>query len=185
FAIEQRWPQRFVTLGLVALTAAWMAVTGLLRPDPEGRRAVATGYFAGLLVLIGALVGRSPVFGFFAFTGYLHAVRYLRGWWLMAGVALTSLLTSASQAGGFPALTTPALTFFLVIAVFNLTVAGALTVLGLVTAKQSENRRTTIAQLAEANDKLEAAVAENAGLHAQLLVQAREAGGRDRRPRRA
>jgi signal transduction histidine kinase len=42
-----------------------------------------------------------------------------------------------------------------------------------------------IAELAEANSRLEAATAENAGLHAQLLTQAREAGVLDERQRMA
>ena len=42
-----------------------------------------------------------------------------------------------------------------------------------------------IDELAETNAKLEAAMAENAGLHAQLLAQAREAGVLDERQRMA
>jgi signal transduction histidine kinase len=42
-----------------------------------------------------------------------------------------------------------------------------------------------IDELAQANQKLEAAMKENAGLHAQLLVQAREAGVLDERQRMA
>ena len=45
-------------------------------------------------------------------------------------------------------------------------------------AEQSEQRRLTVAQL-------EAALEENAGLHAQLLAQAREAGVLDERQRMA
>jgi len=54
-----------------------------------------------------------------------------------------------------------------------------------VTMEQSERRKRMIAELAEANAKLEAAIAENAGLHAQLLAQAREAGVLDERARMA
>ena len=42
-----------------------------------------------------------------------------------------------------------------------------------------------IAELAEANRRLELALSENAGLHAQLLAQAREAGVLDERQRLA
>ena len=42
-----------------------------------------------------------------------------------------------------------------------------------------------LSRLTEANDKLASALAENAGLHAQLLAQAREAGVLDERQRMA
>jgi signal transduction histidine kinase len=50
---------------------------------------------------------------------------------------------------------------------------------------QNQQRKRMIAELAEANHKLEAAMAENEGLHAQLLTQAREAGVLDERQRMA
>ncbi len=53
------------------------------------------------------------------------------------------------------------------------------------TGEQSDRQRAMLAELAEANARLEAALAENAGLHAQLLTQAREAGALDERHRMA
>lgn len=46
-------------------------------------------------------------------------------------------------------------------------------------------RSQTLGQLMEANRKLEATLAENAGLHKQLLAQARDAGIQDERQRLA
>ena len=51
--------------------------------------------------------------------------------------------------------------------------------------QQNEQRKRTIVELAEANRALEASMEENAGLHAQLLAQAREAGVLDERQRMA
>ena len=51
--------------------------------------------------------------------------------------------------------------------------------------EESEQRRQAVAELSEANRKLEITLAENAGLHEQLLTQAREAGVSDERQRMA
>jgi signal transduction histidine kinase len=54
-----------------------------------------------------------------------------------------------------------------------------------ITAMQNEQRKQIIVELAEANAKLEAAMAENVELQARLLAQAREAGTLDERQRMA
>ncbi|WP_239128460.1 sensor histidine kinase, partial [Planobispora siamensis] len=51
--------------------------------------------------------------------------------------------------------------------------------------KEKEQREQTLAELSRANRLLEASLAENAGLQAQLLAQAREAGVLDERQRMA
>jgi len=174
------------TLALAGLAAAWMLWMVTLHPDWAERRALMAVYFVGLIALIAALIARSPLFGFFAFAGYLHAVYALRGAWRLVGVAAIAVLSSVSQVGGFATLRSgPGLAVFAVIVVFNIGLAGAMTFLGWVTTEQAERRKAMIAELAEANSKLEAAMAENAGLHAQLLAQAREAGVLDERQRMA
>jgi signal transduction histidine kinase len=143
-------------------------------------------YYVGLIALIAALVVATPLYGFFAFTGYLHAVPALRGWWRMAGVAVTAMFSALAQIGGYPTLLAPGGgVFYVMVAIFNIGVAGAMSVLALVSTEQSVRRKQMIVELAEANAKLEAAMAENEGLHAQLLTQAREAGVLDERARMA
>jgi signal transduction histidine kinase len=51
--------------------------------------------------------------------------------------------------------------------------------------EQNERRKQLVTELSEANRKLETTLAENAGLHEQLLAQAREAGISDERQRMA
>ena len=53
------------------------------------------------------------------------------------------------------------------------------------THERNLKQKRALVELGEANRKLEAALEENAGLHAQLLVQAREAGVLDERQRMA
>jgi signal transduction histidine kinase len=178
-------PPLLGTLALAGLAAAWMLWMVTLHPAWERRRVLMTVYYVGLIGLIAALVVRSPLFGFFAFTGYLH-VGALRGRWRLAGVAATAVLSAVCQVGGVGVLRSPVgLALFLVVAAFNVGLASAMSVLSWVTIEQGERRKEMIAELAEANDKLEAAMAENAGLHAQLLTQAREAGVLDERQRMA
>jgi signal transduction histidine kinase len=50
---------------------------------------------------------------------------------------------------------------------------------------QSEQREQALSEVSEANRRLEATLAENAGLHEQLMTQAREAGILDERQRMA
>jgi signal transduction histidine kinase len=175
------------TVALAALAAAWILWWVTLHPHWQHRRGLMAVYYVGLVALIGVLVTRSPIFGFFAFSGYLHAVYALRGRWQFAGVVATAGFMSLSQAGGLATLRsgTAGVVIFVVVLGFNLLLANALTLLEWVTKEQAERRKLTIAELAEANRKLEDALAENAGLHAQLLTQAREAGVLDERQRMA
>jgi signal transduction histidine kinase len=183
------WPSPPPLLGTVliaALTAAWMLWWVTLHPRWEQRRGLMAVYYVGLVVLITVLVLRSPLFGFFAFSGYLHAIYALRGGWRIAGVLATSMSSSLSQVGGVGALRTGGgwLIYALVLA-FNFALSTALTYLSWSISEQAERRKQTIAELGEANRKLEEAMAENAGLHAQLLTQVREAGVLDERQRMA
>lgn len=174
------------TLALVAVTAGWMLWMVTLHPGWQPRRAWMVVYFVVLLVLITALIWRSPLFAFFAWTGYLQIPYALHSRWRVIGASGVALLTAVSQTGGFPALRDPAnLPEFAIMVVFNVGIACAMTWLNAFTDAQAQRRQRMIGELAEANDKLAAVIAENAGLHAQLLVQAREAGVRDERQRMA
>jgi signal transduction histidine kinase len=175
-----------VTLTLSAFAGAWMLWFVTLHPAWQTRRVLMGFYFFVLIALIAALVIRAPVYGFFAFSGYLHGVYALHGRLRALGVGLTAVLCALSQVGGVGTLASPAgVMFFLVVMAFNLGVAGIMFFFSWITVEQAARRQRMIAELAEANAKLEAAMAENAGLHAQLLAQAREAGVLDERARMA
>jgi DNA-binding CsgD family transcriptional regulator len=179
-------PHVAVTLTLVGVTATWMLWLVTLHPGWTERRRLMTAYYVVLLGLTAALIAQNPLFGFFAFTGYLHAVYALRGPWRLAGIAATSTLAAVSQVGGFGTLTSAGgVAIFVLVLAFNIGVATTMAFLAWTNAEQSERRRQMIAELGEANEKLEAALTENAGLHAQLLTQAREAGVLDERQRMA
>ncbi|MGW0230000.1 sensor histidine kinase [Actinopolymorpha singaporensis] len=180
------WPTLRISVGLAVLAAAWVYVWLTRRPTLAERPAYGRIYFAGFLVLAAALVVQSPWFGIFVWVGYVHAGAFLRGRWRYAGIAATGLLAAASQAGGgLPTLDPEYLAAVGVLLVVNVGIAGTVTFFALVNEREHEERRRTVAELAEANQRLQDALAENAGLHTQLLTQAREAGILDERQRMA
>lgn len=178
-----------ILVPIAALAGGWILYWVTLHPQWENDRRRMLIFFAGLVVLIYALVLCSSLFGFFAWTGYLFAAYAMHSsLGRLAGCTLVAIGTAAAQAGGWPVFahpTTDGLGLFALLLVFNMMIANAMTFLGTMTEEQSEKRAQMIDELAQANQKLEAAMKENAGLHAQLLVQAREAGVLDERQRMA
>ncbi|WP_043622699.1 sensor histidine kinase [Nonomuraea candida] len=156
----------WLTAGLSALAAAWMA--------PARRGAT---YVAGLVILIGALCTQDVWYAsFFGFTGYLHSWQYLKGSWRLAGVSATAAVCVAAYNGGLPEPTPFAVLTYVF---FTAAIVGAVALfsfVGEVTAERSAERKRMVTRLEEA-------MRENAGLQAQLLVQAREAGVLDERQR--
>jgi signal transduction histidine kinase len=179
-------PDHRVTIALVGAAALWMLWWVTLHPAWRGRRTLMVFYYAGLVVFIAALVVRDPLFGFFAFAGYLHAVYALWGAWRLVGVGFTAFFSAASQIGDLAVLrTVNGLLIYAVVLAYNLALVGVMTFLAWITQEQALRRRATIDELAETNSRLAEALAENAGLHAQLITQAREAGVLDERQRMA
>ena len=181
---HRSWP---IILVSVLVTAAWMGWWTTLHPEWESDRRRMAIFFVGLVALIYLLIWCSPLYGFFAWTGYLFVAYALRGRLTrLAGATTVAVATALSQAGGFPAMAHRGTWgYFAILLLFNVTIAGSMTMLTTMNDEQTARRAEMIRELAEANAKLEAALTENAGLHAQLLVQAREAGVHDERQRMA
>jgi Histidine kinase len=177
------WP---VTLAVVGLTAGWMLWMVTLHPAWRRRPGPMALYCTGLLVLIAVLVFRSPIFGLFVFTAYLHLWELLRGRWRLAGVAVAAAIHVASIFGGrLPEPTLAEVGAYLLLVAVIAAMVAVFSRWGEITTEQNEQRKRVIAELAEANAKLEAAMAENAELQTRLLAQAREAGTLDERQRMA
>jgi signal transduction histidine kinase len=174
------------TFSTVAVTAGWLVAMRPAAGDGGSpRRLRQAVFFLGLLALIAALIYGNPLFGFFGWTGYLYAAD-LPGRWSLAGSSGVAVLTAVSQIGGFQTLRDPrTITPFVIFLVFNVLIATAMMYLAQLVNRQSDRRREMVEELADANARLEAALAENAGLHAQLIAQAREAGVLDERQRLA
>ncbi|MEV0677706.1 sensor histidine kinase [Actinosynnema sp. NPDC050436] len=170
--------RRLATLAVVAAAAVWMLWWHALHPAwraSPGRMAL---FFAGVLVFYAVLGLDDPIFGFYSFAGYVYAVDCLHGRLKFVGVLLNALIAATSLYGGFPPAEPVAVLTYAVITFFIVTVAMTFTLLGYITTEQSRRRKEMVAEMA-------AMMEENAGLHAQLLIQAREAGVLDERQRLA
>ena len=176
---------RLATGGLAGLTAAWMAWMITLHPAWVERRRLMALFYCGLLALIGLLIARSPWFGIFAFSGYLYAWQILAPRWRVAGVTATAILSATWQAGGLPEPTLPAIASYLLVIAVIVVLVSLFSSIGEITTVQSAQRKRVIAELAATNRRLAATLEENAGLQAQVLTQAREAGVLDERQRMA
>ena len=175
-----------VTVAVVVATAVWLLWMTTLHPRWVDRPRVMVVFFLGLLVSIALLVWCHPFYGFFAWTGYLYTVPALRGRWRLAGAASVACFTAVSQVGGFGNLRTGEIwVAFTIVLAFNIAIAVMMTFLNMRNNENAVRRAEMLRSLTEANDKLASALAENAGLHAQLLAQAREAGVLDERQRMA
>lgn len=173
-----------ITLGIAALAGAWLLFGFTLHPGWRQKTRWMSAWFIVLLVLMAVLVIRAPLFGFFSYTGYFFTV-FLPRRWRLVGTAAVALITATSQDGGLPKPTASGIGLYCGLIVVNVVVACSVIWFAFKGSEQSEQRRRAVAELSEANRKLEITLAENAGLHEQLLTQAREAGVSDERQRMA
>ncbi|HYQ69779.1 sensor histidine kinase [Actinophytocola sp.] len=173
-------------LGLTAAAAGWLLWFHTLHPEWHENRPLMGLYFVGLLALAFGLVALAPWYGFFTFTGYPQAFQYLKGRWRYVGVAGTATVASVSYMGGWANMGADDLWWaWLGLSVVVTALASAFSYFADMADQRNDKQQRALAELHKANVKLEAALEENAGLHAQLLVQAREAGVLDERQRMA
>ncbi|MGC5011432.1 sensor histidine kinase [Streptosporangium sp. DT93] len=174
-----------VDLGLCALAAAWMLGMFTLRPASWERPAATTVFFTGLVLITAILVVRDPAFGLFTPAPYIYAFTLLRWPWRLLGVAATAVVAGTAQASTIDNTTWSGLTLSMIIVLANVGLMGGTAWVLRLAEREDEQRERTLTELNRANRLLEATLAENAGLHAQLLAQAREAGVLDERRRMA
>lgn len=172
-------------VGLTVAAAVWVLWFTKLHPDWPPGSPLMVLYFIGLWLFAAALVTLSPWYGFFAFMGYFQAFNVLRGHWRYVGVGFFTFVTAASWIGGPGNIDSRTWWAYLLLVVFNMLLSGVFTYFGEMTDQRNIKQKQALVELGNANAKLEAALEENAALHAQLLVQAREAGVLDERQRMA
>jgi signal transduction histidine kinase len=174
-----------ITVAVAVAAGAWIMWWINLHPGWSERRWLMGFYFTGLIAFIAVLTIRSPWFAFFTWFGFLHAFRYLCGAWRWIGSGVVAIIFAMAQAGGFHRPTVSTVAIWVLLACVDVVLVGAFTLLGVKSEEQNEARKGMTAELAEANHRLEEMIAENTGLQAQLLTQAREAGAGDERQRMA
>ena len=180
-AATDSWDNLGIGIGLaVAAALLWTAAT--LHPEWAARRlpllfVVHTG-------LAAALVWVNLCFGVFAYVGFLYAYGLDRRW-RIAGFTATALIVSASLSGGYPSSEAGHTAIYLVVAAVLIGLVLNSATITNRAVEQNRERGQMIQALAEANSALQASMAENAELHAQLVIRARDAGIVEERQRLA
>ncbi|WUH92336.1 sensor histidine kinase [Streptomyces sp. NBC_00433] len=174
-----------VDLGLCAATALWMLCMFTLHPGWWERPAVMGLFFAGVVVLTGVLVVRDPWFGLFTPACYFYAFGIVPWPWRLPAIAAVAVESGSAQASGVPTDSAVGLTAFAAVLAVNVVCMCGTAWWEHGIEQHNVEREAALEQVREANRRLQATLAENAGLHRQLLVQAREAGVLDERRRMA
>ncbi|MEV4963894.1 sensor histidine kinase [Streptomyces sp. NPDC053808] len=178
--------ETYVTGLLVLAALALQLWWGRREPGVPPKSRPAQGYYVLRTLIAFALCWFNPFFSVYAIVGYFDVGHLLPPRFVRPGLLCTAVIMAGAQCGsGMP----PA-------SPVNWAAFGALFLLhafltllfGNLSAREEERTRrqtATISELERANTRLEQALAENATLHAQLLLQAREAGIADERRRLA
>ena len=176
-----------IPLLLCGLAGAWTLGMYTLRPGWRDRPRLMGLFVAVLLAIMTVMVTGYSWLGFYTFTGYYYVYRLVASWpWRIAGIGVIACLAGISQGLGLQGAFNPARALLLVGAILvNVILGCVFTWFNWVNHKQGLLRSQLFDELAEAHSRLEATLAENTGLHRQLLAQAREAGVLDERQRMA
>jgi signal transduction histidine kinase len=164
-----------VALAIVAAAWTWLTFTRLGTPTSVAQGSLRI-YFAGFIVLAALLMFSGTVFLIYAIAGIFHA-SLLRPWALaVGGIGAASVVLHSHIVLTESTATTWAI-YLGVVVIQTVSVAAGLYG-GHKISEIAEERRETL-------ERLETAMDENAGLHDQLVAQAREAGMFDERQRMA
>lgn len=176
--------QVFDVSGVLATMAlAWQLLTDRFAGENQPRRVMAAWIVR--LLLCAGLVLCNPwygVFSWFLFVGAVHMPSLTRRSLAILG---TALVMAYSYLGGLPHLSTASVLTYGLAVMFTTVLALGISYASIRQDEVSSRRRDAIVELVDTNERLEAALRENAGLHAQLVAQAREAGIADERRRMA
>ncbi|MFK0167593.1 sensor histidine kinase [Streptomyces sp. NPDC090306] len=142
-------------------------------------------YYSVRWALALALTWLNPFFAFYAAAGYMDADETLPGRWQRLGLFASAVTVASAQSGGLPFESPVQWILFTALLIANSGVQMAVAHVTEQEVRRTAERAATIAELERANTALHQALDENAALHAQLLVQAREAGVADERRRLA
>ncbi|MER5217856.1 sensor histidine kinase [Streptomyces sp. NPDC002838] len=176
----------------VAWTAVALLVTVALGLQfwwgrvPRGPSVAGVFHFFARWAISFALTWFNGFFGVYAIIGYFTADRLMPPRWVKAGLFATAVVMAGSNLGGMSQLRSW-LDWAVFAALLGLHVGLTLVFARFAEKEQerAEAEAATIAELERTNAALQQALDENAALHAQLLVQAREAGVADERRRLA
>lgn len=178
------WQTRPVMLATAGVTLGWIwwwtTAHRAWRSDARRMRV----YYAGRTVLALALSVINPFYAIFGWIGFLD-LDVFRARGRRIAVVATAFILAGAQSGGLPPQSVAQGVLVVLLLGINAGLAAAMLRIHERMQSLSVQRAATIAQLEESNARLADALAENAALQRQLLVQAREAGVLDERQRLA
>ncbi|WP_201776819.1 sensor histidine kinase [Streptacidiphilus anmyonensis] len=184
-AVSRTGGSRVADLTLCAAAAAWMLAFFTLRPAWRERPRLMAVFFAVLIGIAAVLVLRDPWFGFFTPALYVYAFRVVPWPWEPVAVGAVAAVAGTAQAYGVGKGTPLGAAEYLAILLANIVPMCGFSWFAQRSNRYQEERERALAEISEANRRLEASLAENAALHEQLLAGAREAGVQDERRRMA
>ncbi|MEW1778365.1 sensor histidine kinase [Streptomyces sp. NPDC086777] len=173
------WYTGWSLVAAAVVVQLWWHGTRSRRPG-RGRTPSPAGslYYVVRWALAFALTWLNPFFAFYAASGYMDADELLPRRWRRLGLLASAVTVAGAQTGGMPFRSALQWVLFGVLLAVNSALQVGIAHLDEQEKKRSLERTETIAALRQALD-------ENAALHAQLLLQAREAGVADERRRLA
>jgi signal transduction histidine kinase len=174
-----------VMSGLCVLLAAWICWWINVRQAMVTEGVPYAVFYVGLVLMVLPLAYISGWFGFFCIVGYGYALRLSWPGRLAGMAAMSAVAASAQTSSALQEHDLTSVVIWLVVFALNAGAMAGLTLFLRANAERDSQREGALTELGEANRKLEATLAENVGLHAQLLTQAREAGIHDERQRMA
>ncbi|MFG2528408.1 sensor histidine kinase [Streptomyces sp. NPDC048516] len=178
---QEAWAAGVLVAAALALQVWWSRAGYRL---PAQAPAGEVYYFVRFLLAF-TLTWLNPFFAIYAVLGYFDASQLLRPRFVGAGLLATAVVMSGSQSGGLPPASAVNWVAFGLLFVLNAPLVLVFSRIAVQEAEHAAANAATIAELERTNARLESALEENVGLHAQLLVQAREAGIADERRRLA
>jgi signal transduction histidine kinase len=172
------WDYQLATLGLAAAAAAWVYCAYTRIPAKTEASGARIGAHLFVMLAFGAaLMSRDMLFFIFVVTGFFHAgyLKTMRG--LVAGIGVTSLVVNSSVIDFGDPQTQAVIVYTVIVLVQTSAISSGFLLNERLVQLRQQREEALLAR--------EVALQENAGLHMQLLTQAREAGVLDERQRMA
>ncbi|MEU5688633.1 sensor histidine kinase [Streptomyces venezuelae] len=164
------------------LLQLWWGATLHARPGPTPASAL---YYVLRWAAAFVLSWLNPFFAFYAVVGYFGTERMLPPRLVRLGRFATAVTMAGSQSGGMPPEDELGWVVFGGLLAVNIALLIVFAHLADQEDRRARDAAVTITELERTDTALQQAMDENAALHAQLLVQAREAGVADERRRLA
>lgn len=180
---------RTAWLLLIVLTAAALVLqmcwTWAGRTGRRARPRTAIAFYWTRWALAFVLAVINPFYAFYAATGYFDADRMLPRRMVRPALFASAVVIAGSQAGGLPPHGPTGWAVFGALLAVNMVLVSVTAHIQIKEDERARAQAATIRELERTNIALQQALDENAQLHAQLLLQAREAGVADERRRLA